>query len=168
MIKSHPARAKVRDPWLVMVLIVLTIVFSSGYGVMAVAANEGLCQKRANYENALVRKALSPVLSHAGLVGSMEDQSDCDSSTYGSYVYVSIENVKPENVVAAFAKAGWSSGPASERTRDCAAGCDAYDLTKKFGERIVNVLVEGAHDVEILASAADDCWDADGYRCVDG
>ncbi|MDR8407173.1 hypothetical protein MTP10_00270 [Nonomuraea sp. 3-1Str] len=168
MIESHPARTKVRNRRLVLVLIVLTVVFSSGCGLLGVAAGGGLCQNRADYENALVRKVLSPVLSRAGLVGSMEDKSDCDSSTYGSYVYVSIENVKPDNVVAAFVKAGWSSSPASERTRDCDAGCDAYDLTKKFGERVVDVSVEGAHDVEIWASAADDCWDADGYRCVDG
>ncbi|MEU4225199.1 hypothetical protein AB0F17_12945 [Nonomuraea sp. NPDC026600] len=167
-IKSHPARAKMRNRWPVLVLIVLTVVFSSGCGLLEVAAGGQLCQKRADYENALVRKALSPVLSQAGLVGSMEDQSDCDSSTYGSSVYVSIENVKPKNVVAAFVKAGWSSRPTSEHTRDCAAGCDAYDVTKKFGERVVDLAVEGAHNVKILASAADDCWDADGYRCVDG
>ncbi|MGR6912942.1 hypothetical protein ACU635_01645 [[Actinomadura] parvosata] len=98
----------------------------------------------------------------------MEDWSDCDSSTYGSHVFVSIGNVTPANVVDAFVKAGWSSRPAVERGRDCAAGCDAYDLRKKFGERVVDVSVEGDEGVEIVASAADDCWDADDYRCVGG
>ncbi|SPL94452.1 unnamed protein product [[Actinomadura] parvosata subsp. kistnae] len=76
--------------------------------------------------------------------------------------------MQPENVVDAFVKAGWSSRPVAERSRDCAAGCDAYGLTKKVGERVVDVSVEGDEGVEILASAADDCWDAGGYRCVGG
>ncbi|MEV4807774.1 hypothetical protein AB0K18_47940 [Nonomuraea sp. NPDC049421] len=146
----------------------LIVVFSSGCAVLQVAVGGGLCQERADHENALVRKMVGPVLSEAGLVGSMEDQSDCDSATYGSYVVVFIEKVKPRKVVAAFVRAGWSSRPASERSRDCAAGCDAYDLTKKAGERTIDVSVEGTEDVKIVASAAYDCWDADGYSCVDG
>ncbi|MEQ4715808.1 hypothetical protein [Nonomuraea sp. B19D2] len=151
-----------------MVLIVLGTVFPSGCGLLDMAAGGHLCKKRADYENALVREVLSPVLSRAGLVGSMEDRNDCDSSTYGSFVYIHIENVKPKDVVAAFVKAGWSSGPASERSRDCAEWCEAYDLSKKLGERVVDVDIEGASDVVILASVADDCWDADGYRCSSG
>ncbi|AQZ67318.1 hypothetical protein BKM31_42925 [[Actinomadura] parvosata subsp. kistnae] len=154
--------------WPVLVLVVLVVAFSSGCGFLGVAAGGGVCQERADYENALVREALSPVLAQAGLDGAMEDWDDCDSSTYGSHVYVSLDGVQPENVVDAFVKAGWSSRPVAERSRDCAAGCDAYGLTKKVGERVVDVSVEGDEGVEILASAADDCWDAGGYRCVGG
>ncbi|MEV0145467.1 MULTISPECIES: hypothetical protein [unclassified Nonomuraea] len=167
VIKSHPAREKVRNRWLVLVLIVLTVVFSAGCGLLGVAAGGQLCHKRADYENALAREALSPVLSRAGLAGDMQDMNDCDSSTYGSYVSVDIEDMKPKDVVAAFVKAGWRSRPASEHSRDCAEPCEAYDLSKRFGERVVEVSLEGGTDVVILASAADDCWDANGYRCLD-
>ncbi|MGP4094389.1 hypothetical protein [Nonomuraea sp. KM90] len=168
MIKSPPAQGMTRNVWLILVLIGLSAVFPSGCTVLEVAVGEDLCQERADYENALVREVLGPVLAQAGLAASMEDQSDCDSSTYGSHVFVQIENVKPKEVVAAFRKAGWSSRPASERGQGCEAGCDAYDLTKKFGERVVEASVEGSREVKIWSSAADDCWDSDGYRCPNG
>ncbi len=98
----------------------------------------------------------------------MEGQDDCDSSSYGAYVYVKEANVEPEVVVVAFGRAGWDGGPVSERTRDCVAWCRAYELSKRVGERVVSVSLEGSTDVAIWASAADDCWDADGYRCVGG
>ncbi|MBF8192435.1 hypothetical protein ITP53_43500 [Nonomuraea sp. K274] len=172
MIRLRQAREMVKNRWPTLVLIVLTIVSSTGCGLLGVVAGGELCHKRADYENALVRKVLSPVLTQTGLAGAMEDMNDCDSSTHGSYVSVHIEDVKAKNVLAAFVKAGWAGGPASERSRDCAAGCEAYDLTKTFGKRVVGVSLEGpleyGTDVVILASAADECWDANGYRCLNG
>ncbi|MEU8150946.1 hypothetical protein [Nonomuraea sp. NPDC048901] len=171
MINLHPALGTARKSWLTLVLIVLSTVFLAGCGgFWDTATGGGLCQKRADYENALVREALGPTFSQAGLVASMQDMSDCDSSTYGSWVDVNLEKAEPKDAVAAFVKAGWSSRPASERSRDCPADrCEAYDLTKKFGQRVVAVSVEGRYSVTMfVASAADDCWDGKGYRCLDG
>ena len=169
VIKSRPVREQLRSPWLVLVLIALTVLFSAGCGLLGFG--EGLCKKRADYENALVREALGPAVSRAGLAEAMEDQNDCDSSTYGSEVSILAGDVEPKEIVAAFENTGWSSKRASDRSRDCVARCEAYDLTKKFGERVVGVSLEGPlkyGGVEILASAADDCWDDKGYRCPDG
>lgn len=153
--------------WCVSLLVAVVVVLcgSGCGGLWEVIAREGLCKERADYENALVRDALSPVLAQMGMGGSMEDQDDCDSSSYGSYVSVHVANAEPEDVVAAFVRAGWSGGPVSERSRDCVGWCRAYELSKKVGERIVGVSLEGSTDVDIWVSAADDCWDADGYRC---
>ncbi|MDA0632233.1 hypothetical protein ACQEUU_00520 [Nonomuraea sp. CA-218870] len=165
MIKASGAMASIK---LVPVLIVLSAVFASGCGLLGVVAGGRSCHERADYENDLVREALRPALSEGDLVATMEDWNDCDSSTFGAHVKVHIEDVTPKEVVAAFGKAGWSSEPASERTRDCTVRCEAYDLTKRFGERVVEVLVEGDREARLIASAADHCWDADGYACPGG
>ena len=74
--------------------------------------------------------------------------------------------MEPKTVLAVFEKDGWRSEPAAVRSRDCAPErCDAYDLTKRFGERVAEVYLEGERNAVIRASAADDCWDRKGYRC---
>lgn len=83
------------------VLIVLTVVFASGCGLLGVIVGQDLCQERADYENALIRDVLKPVLSQAELVAhDSQDINDCDSSTYGSHVYMKIEDVEPKTVLA--------------------------------------------------------------------
>ncbi|MBE1563888.1 hypothetical protein [Nonomuraea africana] len=113
-----------------------------------------LCERRADRVNAMVREAISPALPPASQILSIGGVNDCDSSTYGAWVFVELK--EEEDLRARFVAAGWSA----DLEVDAA---NAYDLAKRIGDRVFGVSIES--NVEISAVVLDGCWDSGGYGC---
>ncbi|MER7368243.1 hypothetical protein [Nonomuraea wenchangensis] len=123
-----------------------------------------VCVDRANRENALFLKAVSPVLPSDKRV-SVDEWNGCDSTDNGASLSVLVDpGLRRDQLWKAFVKAGWS--PASQA---CAPRC-RFQLVHQMDRRLVGIALEetretGREGLWVIAAAADACWDDRGYRC---
>ncbi|NUR88105.1 MAG: hypothetical protein HOY71_28800 [Nonomuraea sp.] len=122
-----------------------------------------VCLDRANRENALFLTAVAAVLPPGGRA-SVDEWNGCDSADNGATLSVLVSpELRRDQLWRAFVEEGWT--PASKA---CAPGCAEAQLVRRMDKRLIGIAFEEAArggGLFVTVSAADGCWDDDGYRC---